>query len=197
MTKRHDGWILLIAQALLLFLAAGAAAQAPTAEPALEGPQTPTEARAFSDGVVLTAGVGPATRGFGGQISVWGSKGLHSVGLRSASSFDLNIFGPSSSETDIALLYGRRSGSGSTWGRIAAGPAFVESIQDGEATDCAFFICSYENVVERTVGLALQVDGVWAFSEPVGLGASLFGNLNPSSSFFGLAVSLHLGKVGR
>lgn len=196
MTDRHDGWILLIVQALLLWLAVGAAAQTAPGPPTGEAQTAPPAGTAYEDGVVLTGGMGVATDGVGGQAGLWWHGGRHSVGLRTATSFEFNIFGPSSANTDVALLYGRRGSSGRNWGRIAAGPALVETLRPGGATDCGWFGCTYEDEVARTLGLAVQADGVWAFSRPFGLGISVFGNVNAEGPFFGAVLSLHLGKVG-
>lgn len=148
-----------------------------------------------ADGVVASLGFGTGSNGVGGQLSIWAQLRGHSLGLRTASTFDFQFFGPSDSDEDYAILYGRRSEPGRAWGRVGMGPALVRTVRPGDPIDC-FFFCTYETHRSSTVGLALQADGVLALFGPVGLGATVFGNVNPISSFGGITVNVVIGRVG-
>jgi hypothetical protein len=92
---------------------------------------------------------------------------------------------------DYALLYGRRAGGTTAWVRAALGPALERTTQD--YTEClVIVVCN--TVTESsssTVGLAGQLDAVWAVTRGFGLGLSAFGNLNSGSSFGGFTVGVH------
>lgn len=148
------------------------------------------------DGVVASLGFGVGSAGAGGQLSLWAHLGKHAVGVRTAATFRFELLGPSDSDEDYAFLYGRRSGPGKLWGRVGIGPAFVRTVRHGEAIDCAFFLCTYETDRSSTVGLALQADGVLKLFGPVGLGATVYGNLNGESSFGGATLGVAIGSVG-
>lgn len=174
----------LMAAQILLACATGAAAQAD--DGGNEGP---------ADGVVASLGFGAGSGGTGGQLSIWAQLGGHSVGFRTASTFNFDIFEPTDSDEDYAVLYGRRSAAGRTWGRVGVGPALVRTIRPGDPIDC-FIFCTYETLRESTMGIAFQADGVVAVSGPVGLGVTAFANLNSLSSFAGVTLNVVVGRVG-
>lgn len=140
-------------------------------------------------------GIGAATHGFGGRLSL----GLGTTGgefvLRTAAAEDLNIFGPVTSSEDVALLYGRRVRGGRGWVRFAAGPGFAHSERPGDAQSCYLFFCEYGKIVSNDLGLGLQVDAVWAPSRWFGIGLGAFGNVNSGTSFVGATANLHLGRL--
>ena len=150
------------------------------------------------NGVVAGLGFGGGSKGLAGQLSVWGHWGKHTVGVRTAATSDFNLFGPSDSTEDYALLYGFRSGPGRVWGRVGIGPAQVRTVRQGDPIEChSFFFCEYETHRSSTTGLALQVEGVLRLFGPVGLGVTFFGNHNPESSFGGATLGLVIGSLGR
>lgn len=192
MRTHGDGWIILLTTAFLLWLAAGAEGQTdPAAGAGVEPPRIMTPRQ----GVTVGAGMGTGSREMAGHLSLWIQKDHHAFAVRTAGASEFNILSPSDSETDWAVLYGRRADSERTWGRFAAGPGVVRSIRSGPGYDCAWFICSYDQARETTLGLAFQADGTLAFSRFVGLGISVFGNLNPKASFAAAALTIHLGAV--
>jgi len=175
------GRALLGSQLLLLALAGGVSGQ---------------EAREDRPiGVITNLGLGVGSRTLAGQLSLWLHVNGHSVGIRTAGTSDFEIFSPSESDEDFALLYGLRSAPGPAWGRIAVGPAVVRTVRTGGAGECVFF-CSYEVDRKTTFGVALQADGVLVLVGPIALGATAFGNINPEASFLGVTLTLGLGRVG-
>lgn len=150
----------------------------------------------LGNGIVASLGFGVGSAGVGGQLSLWAHLGKHAVGVRTAATFDFDLFAPSDSDEDYALLYGRRSGPGRLWGRVGLGPALVRTVRRGDLIDCAFFLCTYEPDRSSTIGLALQADGVLQLFGPVGLGATIYGNLNGVSSFAGATLGVAIGSVG-
>lgn len=192
MKTQGDAWIILLTTALLLWLAAGAEGQ--TAEAPRPGAE-PAQATVPRQGVTVGVGMGTGSRDIAGHLSLWIQKDHHAIAIRSAGASDFNILSPSDSESDLAVLYGRRGRSARTWGRIGVGPGVVQTVRSGPGYDCSWFVCSYDRVRETTVGLAFQADGTLAFSRFLGLGISIFGNLNSAGSFGGAALTIHLGAV--
>lgn len=84
---------------------------------------------------------------------------------------------------------------GPGWARAAAGVAYVWRTERGEVEECFFISCRYRMLASSTVGLAGQVDLVWAPWGGFGLGLTALGNLNSRRSFAALTASVHLGRV--
>ena len=139
-------------------------------------------------------GLGPATHGLGVLLHLGVGTPIGDLILRGAGSTDLVLFFevPESSG-DLAILYGRSLRGRRGWVRGAAGIGIADTTRRGGG--CAFILCDYELITRRSAGLALQLDVVWAFSSPVGLGLTAFGNVNGAASFGGAVVSLHVGRL--
>lgn len=145
--------------------------------------------------VDLSVGAGVGTPALAGQLSLAAGKRNWDVIVRFAGTTDFNLFGPSASQEDSAVLYGRRRDNARSWYRVAAGVGQVLAVRSGDAEDCFFIFCSYERLSEKTLGLAVQADAVWAPLSALGLGVGAFGNLNSAASFAGLTINLHLGRI--
>ncbi len=151
--------------------------------------------------VFASGGLGGGTRDTASHLALSVNYGRSDFILRLAetSDFDICFFScssiPEQASRDIALLYGRRfAASSSGWLRAAAG---LGRAQVGETSTCALdiFFCGYTGTTSSVVGVALQLDAVWAPLAVLGFGVGAFGNFNPSDSFAGLALFLHLGRV--
>ena len=184
MTIRRPAWLALMV--LLL----------PPAVRAQDGSQSnPPAVHVFASG-----GYGVGTRDVAGHLALSVNYGPSDFILRLAETadFDICFFScssiPEQASRDIALLYGRRfAASSSGWLRAAGG---LGRAQVGETSNCAFPIfCGYTGKISSAPGVAWQLDAVWTPSAVLGVGGGVFGNLNPSDSFAGLAFFLHLGRV--
>ena len=146
--------------------------------------------------VFASGGLGGGTRDTASHLALSVNYGRSDFILRLAETSDFCIFSctPEQTSRDIALLYGRRYPASSGWLRAAAG---LGRAQVGETSTCALdiFFCGYTGTTSSTVGVAWQLDAVWAPLAVLGVGAGVFGNLNSSDSFAGLALVLHLGRV--
>ncbi len=151
--------------------------------------------------VFASGGFGVGTRDTAGHLalSVNYGRGDFILRLAETSDFEFCFFScsstPEQTSRDIALLYGRRyAASSSGWLRAAAG---LGRAQVGETGTCALdiFFCRYTGTTSSSVGVAWQLDAVWTPWAALGVGGGVFGNLNPSDSFAGLALFLHLGRV--
>jgi len=140
----------------------------------------------------------PTTSGVGGVLSVsFSHRGLL-YGLRTATTTEFEIFGPTpaQSDTDYAFLVGKFSGRRHSFNSVAAGVALVHSVRRGELLEGGYWFLgpTYERIDRVTVGLPLELRAT-ANLVGVGLGVNLFANLNPAGSFAGLALTLQLGKL--
>lgn len=144
----------------------------------------------------LNGGVGVGTEGLGLQI---GASRHHPKGdliVRLAGTTNVDIFGPSTSYSDLAILYGRMEREPGAWGRIAAGPAVVWGNSEGRCMESGTFFCSKRDQDRETsIGLAVLLDAVWTPFSFAGVGLGVFGNLNSLGAFAGATLSLHIGQV--
>jgi hypothetical protein len=111
--------------------------------------------------------------------------------VRYAEVTDVNVLGYSAARSDVALLYGRRHAREREWVRAAGGIGFVRVTRLG---DCNGLWCAAE-LVSSTVGIACQVDAVWAPIPSFGIGLGLFGSVNAEEPFAGLMMAVHVGGV--
>jgi hypothetical protein len=176
---------LLVSWLLLIPTAFAASAQDTDPNP----PESPTR---YS----LSFGLGPASGGLGWR----GDATIHHSGgefiLRAAGSTDTEMFKPNDSVSDVGFLFGLARKSPNAWVRVAAGPSFV---WEKRATRCRasswFFCAEWDMESSSSLGLATQVDTVWAPWSWAGFGVTLFGDVNSSRSFGGVTLSLFLGGV--
>lgn len=139
-------------------------------------------------------GLSAGTPEVGGQGSLTVSHRLGDVIVRFANNGDVELFGNREEVRDVSILYGRRTRMGRGWARAAAGVGHVRHELD-EVVECVLLACSYEETVTEGVGLALQLDLVWAPVRAVGLGIGGMANLNGSKTFGAVTASLHLGLL--
>jgi len=173
-----------------LILALSAAARPSTAQMRAEagGEGSPL-------GVSGSFGLGPATHGFGGLLSLGLSTAAGEFVLRAAAAEEFAIFSTPESSEDFALLYGRRVTGDKTFLRIAAGPGLARTVRPGSAESCYLIFCEYDKIETSRLGLALQLEAIWALSQWFGLGLDAFGNVNSDASFVGLTLGVHLGRL--
>ena len=162
------------------------------ADPPLQTPTPPTET-----GVFGTLGVGVASPGIGGLVTLSVHSARHAFVLRSSGASEFTLFAPSDNVEDYAFLYGRTGERERGWLRAAAGPAVVRVVRYGPGYDCWWFACSYDSWEMYEPGLALQADAVWTPGDAFGLGLTVFANINPEMPYAGVAVGVNLGKVRR
>jgi hypothetical protein len=158
--------------------------------------QEPTQpAPRSADGVSVGLGGGVGSHDMAGVLAL----GVHtSVGdfvVRTAGTSEFTIFTEPESVGDFAVMYGRRATGARGWVRGAAGPGIVQSLQRGATTSCGWFGCSHQMIESSSVGLAAQVDAVWAITTAFGVGVTAFGNANGMASFTGLTLGVYFGKL--
>jgi len=151
-----------------------------------------------ADVAFASAGIGFGSQGVGGALSLNFSRGDLVFVLRMSTTEEFDIFGPSPalSDTDYAVLAGKRFGRGRRLDSLAAGVALVRSVRRGVLVERPGWFGGgrYEKLDSLTVGLPIDVKTTLNF-KVVGVGLNMFGNLNPKGSFAGLALTLQLGKL--
>jgi len=146
--------------------------------------------------VEVGLGLGGATHGLGGLAHVGVGTPIGDFLLRGAGGTEFHLFQSPESVGDIAVLYGRTARGRKGWARAGAGIGAVASVRRGAISECALLVvCKYDMITDRSAGLALQFDAVWAFSSPFGIGIGAFANINSAKSFGGGVVSLHFGRL--
>ncbi|HEV8253617.1 MAG TPA: hypothetical protein VGQ78_02585 [Vicinamibacteria bacterium] len=159
------------------------------AEPAIDEPH---------DVAFASAGLGAGSNGLGGVLSLGFSRHGVFYGLRTATTTEFEIFGPTPAlnDTDYAFLVGKFSGRRHSFTSAAAGIAVVHSVRRGAQIEAPywFFGGTHERIDRVTVGLPLDLRAT-ANLVGVGVGVNLFANLNPAGSFAGLALTLQVGKL--
>ena len=157
----------------------------------------PTAGRC-DDAVFVTGGLGAGSVGLGGTASLNIVHGKTLCAFRVASLEEFNIFGPSPnlSATDFGVMIGRASRSRHGLSYAAAGVGLVHSVTRGRLVQPGvwFFGPEYERIERTTVGIPVEL-GAIAHVGVIGIGVSLFGDINPAQSFVGLALTVPLGKL--
>ena len=169
---------LLVLPVLSLFVAAAQ----------LVGQEAPEPTRIWL-GVGLAVGGSTEWGGFGPTVNAVWQRGPHRAAIRAGGLFDFTGFPDSGSDdsvAELALLYGRSAANSFGSVAIGAGAAAVtfHGCPDGSAIRCV------------TIGLPLFAEAALQ-SKVMGIGIQAFGNLNPRSSFGGVALVLHLGWMPR
>jgi hypothetical protein len=152
----------------------------------------------IGDVAFASAGFGFGSDGLGGVHSLTASHHGILYGLRTSTTSEFEIFGPTPalSSTDYAFLVGKISGGRHSFTSAASGIALVHSVRRGELLEPGYWFIgpSYERIDRVTIGLPLDLRAT-ANLVGVGVGVNLFANLNPAGSFAGLALTLQLGKL--
>lgn len=119
------------------------------------------------------------------------------LSLRTAQVINMNNFffffgtGELSSVRDVAFLYGRVKTSENSRASLAAGIGFARSALQ----DAVFFVPTSRAKTEKAVGLALETQFCVQPTAFLGIGVNGFGNINSKNSFYGVTLSLQLGKL--
>lgn len=169
---------------------------AQTAPPSEANQEVQSEPDSGRPGFTLELGLGIGSNGLGGVLAVAFPHRKGVFLLRSAGSEDFDFLSASTGYSDVAFLFGRLGQMGHGWTRVALGPAVAWKIQERGCLESSFIWCTrWDRVTRVAPGLAIQADAVWAVVGPLGLGLSLFGDLNTAGSFGGALVTLHLGRI--
>lgn len=152
------------------------------------------------DSAFLSGGLGAGSLGLAGTASLNVVRGQRLYGLRVAAVEEFNIFGPSPSESasDWALLIGMASASRRGLRFAAAGLGLVRSVRRGrQIHPGGWFLVGpqHERLERLTLGIPFDLHGILHL-RGCGLGLSLFGNVNAANTFAGVALTVHLGKIG-
>jgi hypothetical protein len=109
---------------------------------------------------------------------------------------EFEIFGPSPVETDsdYGVLVGKSLRSGRRVASAAVGLALVKSVRRGEVIERGWFGDRYQRLERVTVGLPVDLKAT-VNAGPVGIGADIFGNVNPNGTFWGAALTVQFGKM--
>lgn len=160
------------------------------------GQETPDAVGAPRGQYTFQFGLGAGSEGLGGQLGLTLHHAAGEFMVRTAGTFEIDIFGGSASYNDLAVLFGHRTKSPSGWLAVAAGPSLVWTDTDGECREWGFLFCDeYAHEKSQALGLALAFDAVWSALRSLGVGIGGFANLNGAKSFAGATLSLHLGQV--
>jgi hypothetical protein len=148
-------------------------------------------------GMIGGVGLGGGTLGVAGQLYLGATTSIGDLFARGVYMTEVHSLSlvcrdcpVDEASSDIGVLYGFRVRAGPNgWLRIAAGPAAVRTILE----DCPSLGTCYNEWREaHTTGLAVQLDAVRMRVESnLGIGVSVFGNLNADRSFWGITVSIH------
>jgi hypothetical protein len=151
-------------------------------------------------GAYVSAGLGAGGEGLAGLVSLGYREDDRLITVRVAKTEELNIFGPSPSQSrsDASVLYGLIMPGRGGFTAVSAGLGVVHSVSRGEyvrSTGAGFFgPVEHERISRTTVGLALSGKAVLS-TRHAGVGLEAFGNVNPKASFVGLALTLDVGKL--
>ena len=143
--------------------------------------------------IYLTAGLGPASAGIGGQVALSVHASFGELTLRTAGVTELDLFGPGDNNaSDVALLYGVRRIDGRRWVSVAAGPSVSWTTRHECVDTSPGFFCGEWAVADRTFrpGLAVQAVAGWRATS-----ISVLLDANAARSFAALTVNVHLGRL--
>jgi|GEM_PF-3298017 len=147
----------------------------------------------------FSVSVGGGTAGGGGAVAFASGVGKGIVTARFLFNDELNLFGDFSRQIwDVGGLYGFASGNHSLFVSGSAGLAITGGVKKGiyiEPPAGSWFGGGYERVSFVTIGIPLQVDGKMRLTGSLGLGASLYANLNPVSSAAGFMIGINIGDI--
>jgi hypothetical protein len=163
-------------------------------------------------GPYASIGVGPGTgishgSGPAGRLAIVLLDEDHTWSARATGVVEFTLFtDPSETSWDLGLLHGRRLQSPNGYRAVAGGLALVGGMRRGRyipppSSSCVSWCfdlgSSYEKDPFLTVGIPFELELGWTPARQFGLGIVGFGNLNPTSSFGGAAVTLLVGAVRR
>ena len=155
----------------------------------LEGQEAPARPRPL---MFATLGLGGGSLGFAAQLGISAHMPFGELTLRYAEVSEFNVFGPSDSVNDVALLYGYRRVKGRRWFSTTMGPALAgrKVHQCVPLPDDPYSCESYAATTQRRAGIGFQGTAGWRH-----VSVSALGNVNTLSSFVGATLNVHLGRV--
>jgi hypothetical protein len=146
----------------------------------------------------LSGGAGAGGPGVAARVSLNAIRGRTYHGIRLAAAEEFAILGPTPSESvrDFGAMIGRASAGTRGLGYAAVGLGVVQSVRRGAmiAPGIWFVGPRHERIEQLTLGVPFEL-GAILHKGPVGVGASLFGNVNKSRSFVAVALTLQLGRM--
>lgn len=161
-----------------------------------QGEPTPEPVATAATAAWVTAGAGVGSAGPAGLVSFNIRRGVNDFIVRGAGTEEFALFRPPEAAYDAALLFGRHMAEGRAWFRAAVGPGLAVASRPGaQSSSCAWLFCEYETIESKSLGLAFQVEALWAPAKALGLGAAMFGNVNGKAGFAGTALTLSLGRL--
>lgn len=154
----------------------------------------------------INGGPGASSAGLSAGLSFSHLNGKHLITVRSTYNEELIIFGPSPAESiwDVGVMYGRSAKSKYGFASVSAGLGLVGGVKRGtylgDNLDDGYgwFVIKidrYEKDEFVTLGFPAEIQAFWTPLSKLGIGITLYGNLNPEKSFAGFLVSIQIGNL--
>ena len=139
----------------------------------------------------FSAGIGGGSSGYS-QIS---NSGIFSVRLIYNTKLDFWAT-PSESVLDFSLLYGYLAVIPEGFVTLSGGLSLVNGVKQGESIPSDGWLGKkYEKLSFTSVGFPLEGNIFWKFSPSIGLGITLFADINAEKSFYGIFFCLKYGHL--
>ena len=144
--------------------------------------------------------LGGSSAGLSAGLSYSLQNGKHLTTIRSTYNEELVIFGPSPAESiwDIGVMYGRGAKSKYGFASIAAGLGLVGGVKRGSYlghTGGWFGTDWYTENDFFTLGIPAEIQAFFTPFSILGIGVTLYGNLNFEKSFAGLMFCIQIGNL--
>jgi len=149
----------------------------------------------------FNGGIGSSSAGLSAGISFSHLNGKHLLTVRLTYNEEFVIFGPSPAENawDFGCMYGRVTKSKYGFASIAAGLGLVGGVRRGRYlgydVNGWFGTSWYAEDDFFTLGIPAELQAFWTPFSKLGIGVTLYGNLNPEKPFAGLLVSIQIGDL--
>jgi len=154
----------------------------------------------------INGGLGVSSAGLSSGVGFSHQTGKQLITVRSTYNEELNIFGPSPAERvwDVGVMYGRIAKSKYGFASVSAGLGLVGGVKRGTYLgdnlddDYGWFVIKidrYEKDKFVTLGFPAEIQAFWTPLSKLGIGITLYGNLNPEKSFAGFLVSIQIGNL--
>ena len=154
----------------------------------------------------INAGVGVCSFGLSSGANFSHQSGKKLITVRATYNQELTIFGPTPSEEawDVGVMYGGIAKSKYGFASISAGLGLVGGVKRGSYLGSnfqgryAWFAIITEQYKENnflTLGIPAEIQAFWTPFSKVGIGFTLYGNLNLEKSFAGLLISIQIGDL--
>jgi len=154
----------------------------------------------------INAGIGVCSFGLSSGASFSHQFGKKQITVRATCNAEFNLFGPTPNEEawDVGVMYGRSAKSSYGVVSISAGLGLVGGVKRGSYLRSNFqsgygwFTIvrdEYEKNEFLTIGIPAEIQAYWTPFSKLGIGLTLYGNLNPEKPFAGLLVSIQIGDL--